>query len=807
MSTHPVSAEAVRPHVDPARFDFESTDELAPGQSVGEAVMKLQPRARAALELVVATRGFHVFASGAPHLMKLDAVLAELRTASARLPRADDWLYVFNERHPERPLPLRVPGGEGPRLARLLDEALVRLERELNRVLNGGRLRRQFVALEEEAQQAEQRVLAALKAALRARHFDVRRIEGQLEALPLWKGKVVTAPLEKLRGAQRRTIEARLPEIAEPVEAANRELGEIHAGFATRHLALRNDAARELAAVALADVEREFANCPDAVAHFARLRQALVEHHGLFVEHDEKDPEPGVDPLRRFRAHVLVSQGAEASAPVLKEGRPSVEGLFGSISRELSQGVLSTHFMHLHPGALHRANGGFLVLPVRALLAQPEVWVGLLRCLRTRELPFPQGGEALATAEAMAPAPMPLECCVVLTGELELFEALYDNDPDFRELFAVRADFTDSTVTSTTSLAQAAAVIATLVRQERLPAFDASAVARCLEHAQRLAGDQQRLSLEWDRLRGLLVEAGLEAKKDGALRVHAGHLRRAEAAARWRGGLDRERLEDHVRRGLLRLQVSGAALGQVNALALSEQGDSVLGRVARVSARVGPGVRGVIDIEHGAELSGPVHVKAVMQLQGYLLGRFGAQRPMTLDATLTFEQSYFAVEGDSASVAELVALLSALADVPVHQHLAVSCSLGQDGSAQVVGGISDKIEGFFDACRVLGLDGTQGVILAAQNVQHLVLREEVVEAIAAGRFHLHAIDHVDDAVELLLGLTPAELDARVGRRLEAFRDSLWRSPHPLLGERTLAFTAPTTAPEARAPTPAPGSRR
>ncbi len=266
----------------------------------------------------------------------------------------------------------------------------------------------------------------------------------------------------------------------------------------------------------------------------------------------------------------------------------------------------------------------------------------------------------------------------------------------------------------------------------------------------------------------LLVEASHEAKKDASARVKAVHVRRAEEAAAWRSGLRHEHLMEQVRRGLLRVQVTGTALGQVNALALSELGDSVVGRVTRASARVGPGTRGLIDIEHRASLSGPVHAKAVWQLQGYLLGRFGVERPLALDATLTLEQSYAPVEGDSASVAELVALVSALTGAPAQQRLAVSCSLGQDGAAQVVGGLSDKIEGFFDACRVLGLDGTQGVIIAARNVQHLVLRDDVVEAIDHGRFHLHAIEHSDDAIELLLGLSPAQVDTLVAQRLDAF---------------------------------------
>lgn len=766
MTARLVPADAVRPHLAPAHFAFETTAELVGASSVGEAAMRLQPRARAAFEVAVATRapGFHVFASGSPHLLKLDAVLAQLRGAAHALPRASDWAYVFNEAQPERPLPLRLPAGEGPRYATAVTEAVGRVRRELPRVLEGGRLRRRQAALVQKTETSERTLLSGLEHQLRHRHFDVRRTRGQLEAVPFLRGRAVTRPLGKLPAAQRRVIEAALPEAAELVEEANRKLGELRGQLERELLALRNDAALEVASRALAPLERDFAH-PDTQAHLARLRTALTTQHALFLEEEAQE-----ERLRRFWVHVLVTHD-EAGAPVVKEGNPTATALFGTTSREVEQGVLTTDFAHLRPGALHRANGGFLVLPGRALLAQPEVWSALKRSLRTREIHPEEGDLALgaSAAQPLNPEPIPLECSVVLTGEVELFEALYEQDPDFRELFGVRADFSESAALDAAALADAAQVVAALTRQEQLLPFDPGGVARALEFSLWLADDQRRLSLEWDRLRLLLVEASHEAKRDASPRVRAEHVRRAEEAARWRSGLQRERLEDQIRRGLLRLSVSGTAPAQVNALALSQLGDSVVGRAARVSARVGPGTRGLVDIEHLAELSGPVYAKAVMQLQAYLLGRFGAQRPLSLDATLTFEQSYFAVEGDSASVAELVALVSALTGAPVRQGLAVSCSLGQDGGAQVVGGITAKVEGFFHACQVLGLDGEQGVILAAGNVQHLVLSDEVVEAIARGRFHLHAIEHSDEAVELLLGLAPAEVDTRVAARLEAFR--------------------------------------
>ncbi len=782
MATRPVSAEEARPRIDPARL----AGEAEPPPGVGAAAMRLQPRARATLELAVTARapGFHVFAAGSPHLGKVDAVVAMLQAATTALPRADDWAAVFDEARHERPLPLRLPPGEGPRYARTVADAVARFGRELPRTLRSATLRRKEAALQAETQAAEQRALATLKEELKARRFVVRRSEGQLEATPLWRGKPVTRPLEQLPAAQRADLEARLPEVSELVEAINEQLGEIVAAAGATAAGFRRAAVLKLAGRVLEPARRAFAGCADAAEHLARLEAALVDQHERFLEDEPLPGPPGAPPppgpeerLKRFAVHVLVSHAGAAGPPVVKEGNPTGPALFGTLSREAEFGVLKTDFTHLRPGALHRANGGFLVVPARALVTQPEVWAALKRALRTGELRHEEGllDAAQLAAQPLAPAPVPLACTVVLTGEVEIFDALYEQDPDFRELFGLRADFDDAAALDDRALADACAVLAALGERERLLPLDAGGRARVLEAALRLADDQRRLSLEWDLLRLLLVQAGHEAKADGAARVGARHVRRAEEAAAWRGGLHRARLLEQVRRGLLRAQVHGEAVGQVNALALSSLGDTIIGRVARVAARVGPGTRGLIDVEHRASLSGPVHAKAVWQLQGYLLGRFGAARPLAFDATLTFEQSYVPVEGDSASVAELVALVSSLSELPVRQSLAVSCSLGQDGAAQVVGGLSDKVEGFFDTCHALGLDGTQGVIIAATNVQHLVLREDVVEAIAQGRFHVHAIEHADDALALLLGCAPAELDERVARRLDAFAAAVRRA--------------------------------
>lgn len=782
MVAHRLSADQLRARFDPARFDFETTDEVKPVLECGEAAMRLQPRARAALEVALATRadGFHVFASGDPHLGKVDAVVALCSEACAQRPAADDWVYVFNEAQPDRPLPVRLPAGLGPVFAKALAGVVEAVLPEIPRVSHSGRYRKQHADLAESATRQEEEILAALRPRLRQLGFGVRRVKGQLEAVPLVRGRAATGSVVRLEKGKRKALEAQLPRVSELVEETNRRLVALGTQVEQRHDEINREAAREVATRLLAPLQTRFAGSTDALAHLARFRDAVVEHHEDFVE--APDPPAAVsgqspphgDPLLRFQVHVLVSHGGERGSPVLKEIHPSFSNLFGSIAREVEFGVLTTDFTHLRPGVLHRANGGFLVLSARAVLEQPGAWAALKKCLRTRLIRLEELDDQLgiSTAQLLRPEPIPLECTVVLTGEPETFETLYGEDPDFRELFGVRADFGDSVAAGTAEIQDAVVMIAALVRREKLLPFDRGALARTLEGTLVLAEDQRRLSLEWDRVRLLLVESSHEARRDASARVRGEHVRRAEQAARWRCGLHEERVQEQLRRGVLHVDVKGEVVGQVNAIALMSLGDSIFGRPSRVTARVGPGARGVIDIERQAHLGGPVHSKAVLLLEGFLRGRFARTTPLALEATLSFEQSYGHIEGDSASVAELAALLSAIAEAPVRQALAVTCSLGQDGTAQAVGGVTAKVEAFFDACRSLDPDGTPGVIIAASNVQHLMLRDDVCEAVVHGRFQLHAVEHVDDALQLLTGLEPEALGALVATRLQAFAEAV-----------------------------------
>jgi predicted ATP-dependent protease len=469
-------------------------------------------------------------------------------------------------------------------------------------------------------------------------------------------------------------------------------------------------------------------------------------------------------PLGRYQVNVLDDHEPAAGAPVVYEDRPTFQNLIGRIEHVAQMGTLITDFPHIKAGALHRANGGYLILDARRLLLEPFAWDGLKRALRARAIRIESLGEALSLVSTVSleAEPIPLDVKVVLIGERLIYYLLYELDPDFRELFKVAVDFEASLDRSEPSDLAYAGVAATLARRADLRPLTAGGVARVIEHGSRVVGDAGKLWIELDRLTDLLREADHWAGVAGHAAADAGDVQRAIDAQIYRAGRPRERLLEEIARGTIIIATDGAAIGQVNGLSIIELGGFAFARPSRITARARLGSGTVVDIEREVELGGPIHSKGVLILSGFLAGRYVPDHPLSLSASIVFEQSYGAVEGDSASSAELYALLSSLADVPVKQSIAVTGSINQHGRVQPVGGINEKIEGFFDVCQASGLTGDQGVIIPAANTRHLMLRDDVIQAAEAGRFHVFAVDTIDQGIEVLTG-RPAGSRDETGR--------------------------------------------
>jgi lon-related putative ATP-dependent protease len=514
-------------------------------------------------------------------------------------------------------------------------------------------------------------------------------------------------------------------------------------------------------------IRQTYGRQENILRYLEAMHEDVMDNIALFLRASNEEEEEQPDPRQRYQINVLVDHSHTRGAPVIYEDLPAHPNLIGRVEHVAHMGTMLTDFTLIHAGALHKANGGYLVLDARKLLLQTHAWEGLKQALRAGEIRIESLGQiySLVSTMSLEPQPIPLKIKVVLMGERELYYLLAHHDPDFEELFKVAADFEDDMVRDGRSELEYAQLMAGLVRKEQLRHLDKTAVARIIEHSARLADDAHKLTTHIHSIRKVLHEADYWAAEAGREIIQRADVEQALAARENRSSRVRERSLESIVEEQVLIETRGHVVGQINGLAVWQMNDYRFGRPNRITARVRLGKGEVVDIERQVEMGGPIHSKGVLILTGYIGAKYGSEQPLSLSATLGFEQSYGGVEGDSASSAELYALVSALAELPLAQGLAVTGSVNQHGQVQVIGGVNEKIEGFFDVCRAQGLTGAQGVLIPHANVRHLMLRPEVVAAVADGQFHIYPIRHVDEGLALLLGQPAAEIHAKVLARL------------------------------------------
>ena len=574
---------------------------------------------------------------------------------------------------------------------------------------------------------------------------------------------------EKLPAAEKERIAQAIRALQEKLERILRQA----VGWRREHRDEMKKLNREVTTFAVGhlvdDLLRKYVALPDVVAYLEAVAKDVVENADIFrapaegaqgasMQSDE------LPPLRRYQVNLLVEDGA-SGAPVVSEENPTFQNLIGRVEHVARFGALMTDFGLIRAGALHRANGGYLLLDARKVLMQPLAWEALKRALLTREIrvesPAQQYG--LISTVSLEPQPIPLDVKVVLFGDRMLHALLQAWDPEFVELFKVDADFEDDIVIDDDSLPTYARLIGTLARDAKLPPLEADAVARVIEHAARDAGDRGRVSLHVHRLRDLIAEAAYQAGRNGRERIGRNDVQAALDARRERTGRVRRRLQDQILEGTVLIDTAGARPGQINGLSVYVMGETAFAQPTRITATTRIGEGNLIDIQREASLSGSIHAKGVMILSAFLASRYAARQAFALNASLAFEQTYGPIDGDSASLAELCAILSSISGIPIRQNWAVTGSIDQAGHVQAIGAVNEKIEGFYDICAARGLDGRQGVLIPATNVRHLMLRDDVVGAVRDGRFAVHAVSSVDEAMALLTGRD--DVDAVVRARL------------------------------------------
>jgi predicted ATP-dependent protease len=764
----PLSASTLCRRCDPATLGFETTADLTdvPG-IIG------QERAEEAVRFAIGIRryGYNLYALGTSGMGKHGFVRAFLERRAASEAAPSDWCYVHNFSDPRRPRALRLPPGRGP----LLRENMQRLVDELRAAIpavfesEDYRTRRKLV----EAQFSEQseKALNALEERARQRDIAIIKTPAGVGVVPLRDGEVIDpAEFEKLPARERERLKVEMAAVQKELQDAVATL--------PREARRQRDELRRLDRLVTAsvaghlvdEVRAQWADVPAVLEHVAEVEKDVVDNAEDFLPTPEGASAVKAllggrserRPARRYEVNVLVTQASPSGAPVVYEDHPTLANLVGRVEHVAELGNLVTDFTLIQGGALHRANGGYLIVDARRLLLQSLAWDELKRALRSRVVRIESLGQALnltATA-SLEPEPIPLDTKVVLLGERYLYYLLSQLDPEFPELFKVAADFEEEIERTREGEQLYSRLLGTFARREGLRPLDRGAVARAIEQASRRAADAERLQVHAEAVADLLREADHLAGEAGTAVVAAGHVQAALDAQVRRAGRVRERIQEDIRRGTILINTRGEAIGQVNGLSVLQLGGYAFGRPSRITARVRLGSGNVVDIEKEVALGGPLHSKGVLILSGFLGQRFASERPLSLAASLVFEQSYSGVEGDSASCAELVALLSALAELPVKQGRAVTGSVNQHGQVQPIGAVNEKIEGFFDVCRNGGLTGDQGVLVPASNVKHLMLRADVVEAAEKGLFHVWPVETVDQALELLTGVAAGERDAQ-----------------------------------------------
>ncbi len=798
MALAPLSPEVLRPRGLSADLAFTTTAELPDLEApLG------QPRAAEALRLAIALRseGYNAYASGPPGTGKHALVLQQLERAALEAPTPSDWCYLNDFADPRRPRAIELPPGRAAVLRGDMDQLVEELRAVIPAAFESLDYRTRIQLLEKELEEARESAIEAVRRDAEARSVALLRTPAGWGFAPIKDGEVVEPQaFQALPDEVQERFKRDIGELQQRLQLTLRAMPELERKHRDRVKAANREVALSAAGHLLEDLRRRYADLPAVLAHLDAVQQDVVENIREFLSGGEGDGDvpsamrkllSETPALRRYVVNVLVDHAGRAGAPVVYEDLPTLSNLMGRVDHHAHFGTLVTDFTQIRPGALHRATGGYLVLDARKLLSQPFAWDELKRALRSHEIRIepPDRLLGIASTSSLEPRPIPLDVKVVLIGDRWLHHLLATLDPEFSQLFKVQADFEDDLQRTPELDRDFARLIATLARRDGLRPLERAAVERVLREASRAAGDSTRLSAETALTHDLVREADHQAAAAGRAVVSAGDVAAAVDASERRTGRIRERMLEELRRGTLVVETGGARIGQVNGLSVSFVGRRAFGRPSRITARVRLGRGEVVDIEREVELGGPIHSKGVLILAGYLGARYCRDQPLTLAATIVFEQSYAGVEGDSASSAELYALLSAIGEVPLRQSLAVTGSVDQLGRVQAVGGVTEKVEGYFELCRARGLTGAEGVLVPAANVPHLVLRDEVLEAVTEGRFRLHAVATVDEGIELLTGLPagapdatgafpPGSFDARVAARLAA------------LAERARAFALP-----------------
>ena len=745
---------------DPSQFKFKSTAELKPlDEVIG------QDRAVASIDFGVDLKsyGYNIFALGPVGAGRTSTIKEAVEKRARVMPIPDDWCYVFNFQNPDQPNSLRLPAGKGRLLIKKMERLISQLKRDIPDVLNSEDYRKQRQVIIQNSRETQNKILAELDNDLKKRGFTLRKVATGLVLVPIKDGQMLTPEqFDNLPSEEKQ----RLEKVGQDLQI---ELNEEFQSVQKLELETKEKLEqheRGLMRVAIdqpmKSIRAQFKDHGEVLDYLKDVEEDILNHFSDFLTTPAENAAEGIiGTLKtseevncdRYRINLMVDNSKTVGAPVIVECNPTYNNLIGRIDRQTKMGMLVTDFSLIKAGTLHKANGGYLIIEAEQLFQSPLAWKALKRALKNQAITITDLSEeySFVSVKTLDPEPIPLDVKVVIIGNYRIYYALLNYDDEFQELFKLKADFNVDMPRTKQNVMSYARFIHNQCEKEKLMHFDATAVGRVVEYGVKLTDNQNKLSTRFSDIHDLLIEANYWAGKKKHQLVSREDVKTAIEAMKYRLNKYETRVQEMFEKGTIFINTTGQEIGQVNGLSVISIGDYAFGRPSRISVRTYLGRSGVISIDREVKMTGPVYNKGVLILSGYFNGKFGQERQISMSASITFEQSYEGIEGDSASSTELYAILSSLAELPIKQGIAVTGSVNQMGEIQPIGGVNEKVEGFFNICKAKGLTGEQGVLIPKTNVMNLMLNEPVIEAVKNGKFYIYPVATIEEGLEILTG--------------------------------------------------------
>lgn len=774
-------------------IDCKTTEEL---QDLREIIG--QTRAVKALDfgLNIKNNGFNIFVSGKQGTGRETAVKNFLEELSGEKPVPDDWCYVNNFDNNYEPIAIRLEPGKGIEFKKDMDNLLKKVKDTLPDAFQSEDYASKREETVQKLEEKRKQLLQELQQKAEEEGFVIQKTPVGLFILPVVNGQPMNdKQLMEIDEEKRKEIEEKRDQLKKDLRSTMRQVREIQDKIKEEVEKLNRKVAKYTIGHLIDDLKEKYSEKEDIREYLENVEEDILDNLEQFMPNQQEKaqgvPQKIMDEVRfrKYKVNLLVDNSKKDNAPVVIEHNPTYQNLFGRIEKEAQFGILNTDFTMIRQGSLHKANGGYLVIPVEELLKNMFSWDSVKRALKNGEIEIEEAGERLgfATTKGLRPEAIDLNIKIILIGRPLLYHLLYSLDKDFKELFKVKADFDTTMDRDKDNIEDYSNFMCSLCNKEDLRHLDKKGIARVIEYSSRLASDRKKLSTQFSEVADIIREANFYAGKEESKYITGEHIDKAIEEKIYRSNLIQEKIQEMIDRDFILIDTEGKYTGKVNGLSVFSTGDFLFGRPNRVTASVSLGRKGIIDIERKSKLGGKIHTKGVMILSGYLSERYAREKPLSLSSRIVFEQSYGEIEGDSASSAELYAILSELAGVPIKGGIAVTGSVNQKGEVQAIGGVNEKIEGFFEVCKNSGLTGEQGVIIPESNVQNLMLKDEIIEAVKEGKFNIYSVATIDEGMEILTGEKAGErqedgnfeeetINHRVDSRLKEMAERLSEYP-------------------------------